>query len=325
LLFSLRFLPAWTSHADGEPVNESFTRRENGPIIPLTGGSGNLQEVGELARFGADALALRGDAAMSAILFAWLFLAGAVWASFCGLLAFRLPRAMGWAEGPAVGLSHPPSSCDGCGARIRPLHLVPVLGWVAARGACGNCGAKVPARYPVVEAATGALTAAAPLLGGGATGLTLAIVLLAWACLAAAWVDLESHILPESVTLPLFFGGLLWSPLEPDTQLRVWGAALCAAAMWGSLRIVGRMRRVDAMSGGDVALAAVGGAWLGAGAAGTFLLGSCLLFAVHAALASRSGARWVPMGPALASALVASACWVASDRGAFLAAQGLTS
>ncbi len=82
-----------------------------------------MQGLLDTARAGADALALRGDPAMSALLFAWLWLSGAVWASFCGVLAFRLPRVMGWADGPPTGLSDPPSSCDGCGARIPPLAI----------------------------------------------------------------------------------------------------------------------------------------------------------------------------------------------------------
>lgn len=243
-----------------------------------------------------------GDPVLNAIALAFLWMAGAVVASFSGLVADRIG---GVEEGGSVlaALSSPPSRCDGCGRRIPAVNLVPVFGWLACRGKCG-CGAKVPARYPLTEALAGTATAAIPLLADGAGPWTAAGIFLLWAGLLVSWVDVKEHIVPEELTWAMLFAGLLASPYEPDVFVRVAGAATCCAAMWLSLACVGWMKGIDARAGGDVALAAAAGAWIGMQGTVCFLLASSLSFVAYAGPLRLRGVEWVPMGPALCFGLV---------------------
>jgi len=244
--------------------------------------------------------------ALAAVTFA-LFFAGAAFASFAGLAATRIGSVP---EGASIlaALSRPPSRCDGCGARLPAWALVPVLGWVAARGR-HSCGAKVSPAYPAVEFLAGAATAAAPAVAGGLGLEAASLVLVGWTCLLASWIDVREHVIPEELTWPLLFAGLLLSPFEPDAWTRAAGAAVCCGSMWLSLAAVGWARGLDTRAGGDVALAAAAGGWLGLDGAVPFLLGASLAFVLHALPARMRGVEWVPMGPALSISLVCCAAF----------------
>lgn len=251
-----------------------------------------------------------GDPALNALAVFALWICGAVVASFSGLVADRIGSVE---EGGSVmaAVSTPPSRCDGCGRRIGSLQLVPVLGWLACRGRC-PCGARVPWRYPVAEACAGFATAAMPFLADGPGPRTLAAVFLLWSGILASWIDAKEHIIPEEITWTILFSGLLLSPFEPDMAFRVAGAATCCGAMWLSLAAAGWARGVDARAGGDVALAAAAGAWVGMGGAASLLLLSCLFFVAYAAPFRLRGEEWTPMGPALCLGLLSASllsCW----------------
>lgn len=253
----------------------------------------------------AAAMTWRGDTVLSVAIAVFLFLAGATFASLSGLLADRLPGIMGW-EDDGRGLCSPASSCEGCGSPIGAIALIPVVGWVLCRGRCPRCGHRVPALYPVTEAAVGLASALLPVVVDDAA-TALALLPLAWACLALSWCDLRHHVLPEALTVPLMFAGLLFSPIEQDPWLRSLGAASAAIVTWSAFAFVSRTKRVEAMSGGDVALAAVGGAWLGAYGFPYFIALGCLLFVLHSVPLRMRGVAWVPFGPALCVALLACA------------------
>src|SRR5579884_1439432 len=110
---------------------------------------------------------------------------GAAIGSFLNVVAYRLPRR--------ESLIHPPSRCPGCGTAIRPQDNIPVLGWLLLRGRCRDCGIRISARYPVVEALTAVLAVAVVLARHGvhdlALGLTLVVVLM-----PAALIDLDHRI-----------------------------------------------------------------------------------------------------------------------------------
>lgn len=236
-----------------------------------------------------------------------LFAAGAAFASFAGLAASRLGSVP---EGASVlaALSRPPSRCDGCGERLPAWALVPVLGWLAARGR-HSCGARVSPAYPAAEFLAGTATASAPAVAGGLGTEAACLILVGWTCLLASWIDVREHVIPEELTWTLLFAGLLVSPFEPDAWTRAAGAALCCGAMWLSLAAVGWARGIDTRAGGDVALAAAGGAWLGLSGAAPFLFAASVLFVIHAMPARLRGVEWVPMGPALSLALVVLAAF----------------
>jgi leader peptidase (prepilin peptidase)/N-methyltransferase len=242
--------------------------------------------------------------------------AGAVMASFAGVVAERLPHQLGIAEKVEEGLTiaGPASRCDACRRPLDPLSLVPVVGWLVRRGRCPCAGERVSPLYPAVEAATAALSGAA-IAWFGPTWEALALLAILWTCLALAWTDHLHQVLPHAVTVPLFFTGLLFSPFEADPYGRIVGATLGACVMWGATKLVSWMRGIEINSGGDYVLLAAGGAWIGAEHIQYFLGVTCLLYLAEAIPLRRRGIVFVPFGPAVSIAFVATAAGMALSRG----------
>jgi prepilin signal peptidase PulO-like enzyme (type II secretory pathway) len=234
-----------------------------------------------------------------------VFFLGAAVASFSGFALYRLPKAE--EDDTMLGtLCYPPSHCEHCDHNLGALDLAPVLGWMIFKGRCRSCRAPVNSMYPVAEAITGA----ASLLLAWAfwpdmTNVGL-ILLLFWAFIAISAIDWAVHIIPDEITWPLLFIGLLFSPLEPDMWNRVAGAALGCGLMWSSLVVTGLLKRQDTTAGGDVALAAVCGAWLGLYALPVQLLLTCFAFAAIAIPRRAQGIEWTPMAPAFSLAFMAT-------------------
>ena len=146
--------------------------------------------------------------------------------SFLNVVIYRLPKMMEreWAEQcaalnrkegeeepappPPYNLVIPRSACPSCGHMIRAWENIPVISWLALRGRCAHCKAPISARYPIVEAITGCLSGfAAWHFGFGmAAGAAL---LLVWALVALTFIDFDTQLLPDSITLPLLWLGLL--------------------------------------------------------------------------------------------------------------------
>lgn len=102
----------------------------------------------------------------------------------------------------------PRSACPHCGHVLRAWENIPVLSWLALRGRCSQCGSRVSVRYPLIELA-GAACAAGALLAFGPTGKALAAFALCAALIATSAIDLEHQLLPDAITLPLIWAGLL--------------------------------------------------------------------------------------------------------------------
>lgn len=230
---------------------------------------------------------------------------GGVAASFSGLAAYR--SATAWKEGRSAlaACSEPPSRCEGCRRRLGVLELVPVLGWLAFRGRCPTCGYEVPARYPLAEAGAIAAGVALSFAAGGDGHLFASLAFLLVIGVAVSWIDAVTHVIPGELTWALLFVGLLASPFDPDPLSRAAAAATCCAAMWAALAVTGWLKGLDTRAGGDVALAAGAGAWVGTGHAAAFLGLAAATYVAYAAPRRLKGVLWVPMGPALAAALVA--------------------
>ena len=239
---------------------------------------------------------------------------GACFASFAGVVADRLPHSSGHlgADGLPGRSLWSRSVCDGCGTVLGAVVLVPVAGWFACRGRCPSCGTRVPVVYPVVEAATAVLSASVAACCG-ATTECLWILVAMWALLAASWTDMMVEWLPDRILMPMLLCGLLWSPFEPDALVRNQGMAAASVGMWAMMWLIGRLRGVEAMAGGDVFLAAVGGAWVGLQAFPAFYFLAGVLYSVHAFISPLLGGRsprnedgglFFPMGPAISVALV---------------------
>lgn len=209
---------------------------------------------------GASLEALRHPFALAAF--------GAVVGSFLNVVIWRLPRG--------ESIVSPPSRCPKCETRIRPWDNVPVLSWLLLRGRCRRCRARIPLRYPLVEAAT-ALLFAGTGLAATSPGALAAGLLLCAAMVAVTFIDLDHRIIPDAITLPgmaaglaLAFAGAVVQPLQSLLGLALGGGGLLAVAA-GYRAATGR----DGLGGGDIKLLGMVGAFLGpAGAFLTIMLGS---------------------------------------------------
>lgn len=226
---------------------------------------------------------------------------GAIMTSFAGVIADRLPRQLGLTgeADPDVSLSHPSSHCDSCQHPLGLVELIPIVGWLATGGHCRHCGSPVPKKYPVMEASVAVASAAAVAFLPGWEALAICFCL--WFLVAVSWLDWTAQEIPDFFTVPLFFIGLLASPFDPDTASRALGAAVCGGFVWTSFKLTGSSMKVDAMSYGDVALAAALGAWVGTCGALPFIVAGAVFYIAYALPLRNRGMVWVPMGPGLSA------------------------
>jgi leader peptidase (prepilin peptidase)/N-methyltransferase len=161
----------------------------------------------------------------------------------------------------------PRSACPACGRPIRAVENVPVVSWLALRGRCAGCKARISPRYPVVELLTGLLFAATvallPWPGQALAGLVLTAVLV-----ALAFIDLDQQLLPDALTLPLLWAGLLYNLAAGDAAFATLPDAVAGAvAGYLSLWLVYHGFRLatgkEGMGYGDFKLLGALGAWLG--------------------------------------------------------------
>jgi leader peptidase (prepilin peptidase)/N-methyltransferase len=164
----------------------------------------------------------------------------------------------------------PRSRCSACGAQITAWQNIPVISWLLLGGKCAGCKARISARYPVVEVLTGLLSG----LVVWKFGLTLesgAALLLVWSLIALTLIDIDHQLLPDSITLPLLWLGILLSlwhspatqPPFPDLQSSVIGAMAGYLALWSVYWLFKLLTGKEGMGYGDFKLLAALGAWLG--------------------------------------------------------------
>jgi leader peptidase (prepilin peptidase)/N-methyltransferase len=181
------------------------------------------------------------------------------------------------AQAPAPGVPErfnlivPRSACRSCRAQISALHNIPLLSWLFLRGRCASCGAPIGARYPLVEALTGVLSALiAWRFGFGWPAL--AALLLTWFLIALSFIDIDHQLLPDSLTLPLLWIGLfvnLWSAHAGDGAIPVAlrsgviGAMAGYVSLWSVYHLFRLITGKEGMGYGDFKLFAALGAWLG--------------------------------------------------------------
>ncbi len=244
--------------------------------------------------------------------------------SFLNVVAHRLPRMLerGWRSqcaelldgdpGPASAaerydLLFPSSHCPHCGHRIRATENVPILSYLWLRGRCSGCGARISLRYPTVEALTSLLSLVViAQLGPGWAGL--AGLGMTWTLIALTLVDLEHQLLPDIVTLPLVWAGLLLSlgPLFTDPRSAILGAATGYLSLWVVFHGFRLLTGKEGMGHGDFKLLAAFGAWLGWQYLPQILLISTLVGALSGIgmvlLRGQDRRQPIPFGPYLAAA-----------------------
>lgn len=203
-------------------------------------------------------------------------------------------------------LWQPRSHCPACQTPIAWWHNVPVLSYLALRGRCAHCQAPISLRYPAVELACAALFALCALQHG-ATGVTVAYSGLGATVLALALIDWDTTLLPDDLTLPLLWMGLVLAALHitpvalPDA---LWGAVGGYGALWAVYWAFKLATGKEGMGYGDFKLYAALGAWLGWTALIPLILMASVVGAVVGLILKfASGLRpggYIPFGPFLA-------------------------
>ena len=262
------------------------------------------------------------------------FLLGLIVGSFLNVVIYRLPIILEreWQSQAAqvlisstatttvpepptpFTLSTPPSACPACKAPIKAWHNIPVLSWLALRGRCALCKTKISARYPTVELATAVLSAwVAWHFGFGAPAACA--LLITWSLIALTGIDIDHQLLPDNVTLPLMWAGLVAAvaigpvdgvalPVLPKDAII--GAAAGYLSLWLIFHAFKLVTGKEGMGYGDFKLFAALGAWLGwkvlpviiiLSAATGAILGIAMIV-----LRRRDRSAPMPFGPYLAAA-----------------------
>ncbi len=255
-------------------------------------------------------------------------IAGLIVGSFLNVVVHRLPRMMerqwraecaeltGAAAVPTerYNLVVPHSACPACGHRISALENIPIASYIALGGKCSACRARISPRYPLVEALAG-IFAGFIAWKYGATAAMAGALLFAWAMIALTFIDLDTFYLPDSITLPLLWAGLLFNLGGTYTDIRsaVIGAAAGYLALWTVYWCFKLATGKEGMGYGDFKLLAAIGAWLGWKMLPLVILLSSLVGAAVGialiAFAQRGRNVPIPFGPYLAAAGLIALFW----------------
>jgi len=248
--------------------------------------------------------------------------------SFLNVVIYRLPRMMeaqwkaecaeleGREAPPAevFNLVVPRSRCPSCGTQITAWQNVPVVSWLVLRGKCAACKAPISARYPAIEVAAGLLAVLMAWRFGYGAAVVPAMG-YAWALLALTFIDFDTQLLPDDITLPLLWAGLIANTFGLYTDLRsaVLGAAGGYLILWGVYWAFRLVARKEGMGYGDFKLLAAIGAWIGWQALPVVILVSAGLGAVLGSIAlwmQRKGRDTrIPFGPYLALGGIVGILW----------------
>jgi leader peptidase (prepilin peptidase)/N-methyltransferase len=255
-------------------------------------------------------------------------IAGLLVGSFLNVVIHRLPKMMEreWHDQCAelngnepenalpYNLFMPHSACPNCGHKISALENIPVISYLLLRGKCKDCNTHISARYPIVETVSGLLGAYVAWHFGFSLA-ALAALLLIWMLLALICIDLDTQLLPDDITLPLLWLGLLFnlSATFIDINSAVIGAITGYLALWSIYWLFKLATGKEGMGYGDFKLLAAIGAWVGwqmlplvimlSSAVGT-VVGITLI------IAARLGRNVpIPFGPYLAGGGVIALFW----------------
>ncbi len=205
----------------------------------------------------------------------------------------------------------PRSACPHCGHQITALENIPVISWLLLRGKCSSCKAPISARYPAIELLSALLSAGLVWhFGFGWTGM--ATLVFGWLLIAMTFIDLDTQLLPDDLTLPLMWLGLLVNVkgLFVPLQDAVLGAAAGYMALWTVYWVFKLVRGKEGMGYGDFKLLAALGAWMGWQMLPAIILLSSVVGAVvgiSMMIAARMGFdHKIPFGPYLAGAGLAA-------------------
>jgi leader peptidase (prepilin peptidase)/N-methyltransferase len=217
----------------------------------------------------------------------WVFYAtvlflGLSFGSFLNVIAYRLPKMMerDWKlecheflemDPPdlddkllSLNLATPASACPNCGHKIRFWENIPVISYLLLRARCSSCATAISIQYPVVELLTG-LASVVVAYTFGVTIQTVAALIFTWVLIALTLIDLKKQLLPDSITIPLLWSGILLSLFNVFTDLNasVIGAIAGYMLLWSVYQLFKLLTKKEGMGFGDFKLLAALGAWAG--------------------------------------------------------------
>lgn len=265
-------------------------------------------------------------------------LLGLCFGSFLNVVIHRLPKMMEreWhvqcAElrgeampqaGETLSLAKPRSRCPHCGHQITALENIPVLSWLVLRGKCSGCHAPISARYPIVELMTGIISVYTALHFGPGWQALAGLGLL-WALIALTFIDYDTQLLPDAITLPLLWAGLAFNLFGTFVDLKsaVIGAMAGYLSLWSVYWLFKLATGKEGMGYGDFKLLAALGAWLGWQMLPAIVLLSSLVGAIVGIaliVVARHGRNVpIPFGPYLAAAGAIALFWGPTITNAYL-------
>ncbi len=279
------------------------------------------------------------------VFFIYVGLLGLIVGSFLNVVIHRLPIMMeqDWRaqcleflgqqtdnadEKPPLTLSRPRSRCPHCNHQIRAIENIPVISYLFLRGRCSGCGAAISIRYPLIELLT-ALLSVTVAWHFGVSGQTAAALLLTWALITLSMIDFDHKLLPDSITLPLIWLGLLlslWGTFATPESAII-GAVAGYLSLWGVFQLFRLVTGKEGMGFGDFKLLALFGAWLGWQYLPQIIMLSSLVGAVIGItlvlLRGRDRNIPIPFGPYLAIAGWISLLWGDHINQAYLTWAGI--
>ena len=251
------------------------------------------------------------------------FIIGACFGSFLNVVIYRLPKMlqMSWRneaklilgepvidEGEAFNLAVPASTCPHCGVKIKPQHNIPILGYLLIGGKCANCSSAISIRYPVIELMS-ALLALFIFFRFGLSIEGLALSAFTFALMALVGIDFDHKLLPDSLTLPLLWLGLLVNldGLFVSLEEAVIGAMFGYLSLWSVYWLFKWIAKKEGMGFGDFKLMAAMGAWFGWQIIPSVILMSSILGAIFGVMQmllfkQKEDAAVIPYGPFIAVA-----------------------
>jgi leader peptidase (prepilin peptidase)/N-methyltransferase len=232
-------------------------------------------------------------------------------------------------EPTPFNLNAPGSRCPHCGHAITPLENIPVLSYIWLRGKCSSCGARISARYPVIEAIT-ALLSIVIAWHFGFSWQAMAGLAFTWALIALTMIDFDHQLLPDSITLPFIWIGLalsLWGVFI-DTRTAIIGALAGYLSLWSVYQLFKLLTGKEGMGFGDFKLLSMLGAWMGWKMLPAIILLSSAVGAIVGialiVLRGRDRTIPIPFGPYLATAGWITLLWGSDITNAYLRFSGLS-
>ncbi len=265
---------------------------------------------------------------------------GLIVGSFLNVVIHRLPKMMENAEKAYVAEAYgvkpeveiptkynivtPRSACPHCGHRITALENIPIVSYLMLGGKCKGCKAKISLRYPLIEALTGALIGAVAYKFGYSNASLFAFILV-FALVTLTFIDFDTQLLPDDITLPLLWLGLLFNLNNGFTDLKsaVIGAMLGYLILWSVYWLFKIVTGKEGMGYGDFKLLGAIGAWFGWQLLPVVILLSSVVGAVIGigmiVFRGKSGGTAIPFGPFLALGGIAALFFGQQLAGFYLA------